>query len=65
MTLTTTDLNPPNDSLPLIYPDLIDWEELEHHDIPIFSNNESIVQYLFSINPKTCSTSETHNVVWN
>lgn len=36
MTLTATDLNPPNDSLPLIYPDLIDWEEPEHNDIPIF-----------------------------
>lgn len=27
MTLTALDLNPPNDSLPLVHPKLIDWEQ--------------------------------------
>lgn len=43
MTLTMNNLNPPNDSLPLIYPDLIDKEEPEHHDVLIFPDDESIV----------------------
>lgn len=44
MTLTAVDIDPPNESLPLIFPDLIDWDEPEYHDIPIFLDDESIVQ---------------------
>lgn len=43
MTLTVANLNPLNDSLPLIFLDLIYWEEPEHHDLPIFPDDESIV----------------------
>lgn len=65
MTLTVVDLNPPNDPLPLIHLELIDWEQPEQLTIPIFPDDETIVQYVFSINPKTCSTSHTHNKVLN
>lgn len=29
MTLTVAELDPPNDSIPLVFPDLIDWDEPE------------------------------------
>lgn len=65
LTLTAAELDPPNDSLPLVFPDLIDWDEPETHDIPIFLNDESIIHYLCTINPETDSTSKQSNDVCN
>lgn len=65
MTLIAGDLDPPNDPLPLIHPELIEWEQPKHIDIPTFQNNDAIVQYLCSINPETCSTSKSHNEALN
>lgn len=63
MPLTTVDLNPPNDSLPLIHLELTDWEHPEQLNIPIFLDDDTIVHYICSINPETCSTSKSHNEV--
>lgn len=61
LTLTVAKLDPSNDSLPLVFPDLIDWDEPEIHDIPIFPNDESIIHYLCTVNLKIGSTSKQSN----
>lgn len=38
---------------------------LKNHDIPIFPNDDSIIHYLCIVNPKTHSTSEQSNDIYN
>ncbi|GLJ20675.1 hypothetical protein SUGI_0376620 [Cryptomeria japonica] len=63
--LRTAELDPPNDSLPLIFLDLIDWDEPKNHDMAIFPNDDSIIRYLCTINPEIDSTSEQSNTICN
>lgn len=58
LTLTVVELDPPNDSLPLVFLDLIDWDEPEVHDIPIFPDDKSIIHYLCTIKLEIGSTSK-------
>lgn len=46
ITLTTFETNQSNDSLPLVHPDLIDWEQNESIEIDYFRNDYVIAQYL-------------------
>lgn len=65
MTLTAMELNPPDDPLPLIHLELIDWEQPGQLNITIFTDDDTIVQYLCSVNLETCSTSESHKELLN
>lgn len=64
MTLTVADLDPPNDSLAIIYLELIDREPPEHIEIPTFkmmtqlSNtfSQSTKKHAPPMNPITMST---------
>lgn len=58
MTLITFDFDQPDNSSPLLHPDFIDWEQKETLDIPIFLDDDAIVNYLCAVEPKTSSTSE-------
>lgn len=61
MTLTAAELDPPNDSLLLVFPDLIDWDEPKNHDIPIFLDDDSIIHYLCTVKPEIDSTDKQSN----
>lgn len=65
MTLTTFDLDQSDDSLPLIHPELINWEQTKFLDIPIFLDDDAIVNFLCSENPETSFTNEFHNEASN
>jgi hypothetical protein len=59
MTLTIQDLTQPNDSMPLIYPELIDWDHDAQIHIPTFHNDEEIVNFLSPSEPENnCSIDE-------
>lgn len=51
-TLTISDLNQPGDFLPLVHPKLIDCSQTKPFDIPTFSNDDSIINFLYANNPK-------------
>jgi hypothetical protein len=59
MTLMIQDLTQSNDSMPLIYPKLIDWYHDAQVHIPTFHNDEEIVNFLSPSKPKNnCSIDE-------
>lgn len=49
----------------ITHPELIDWDQTEPSDIPLFSNDEAIFNFLYSTNPKTDSPIEHHNKASN
>lgn len=56
ITITTFDLYQLDDSLPLVYLELIDWVQKEPLDIGTFPNDDAIAHYLCSVNPEISST---------
>ena len=59
MTLTIQDLTQLNDSMPLIYLELIDWDHDAQIHIPTFHDDEEIVNFLCpSDHEKNCSIDE-------
>lgn len=60
-TLTTIDLSQSNDLLPLIHPELIDWELAEPINVPIFANDDAIINFLCCDKPDMSSTHKSHN----
>jgi hypothetical protein len=58
MTFTAIDLD---DRLPLIYPELIEWDQTSTHDISTFENDDDIAKFLFFDNLETGSNHELHN----
>jgi hypothetical protein len=61
MTLIALDFTTPDDSFPLVHLEIIDWDQIEPIDTPMFHDDEAIVKFLCSSNSETCSTNESHN----
>lgn len=60
MTLLVVD---PNNPLPLVYPDLIEWTQISTPNILTFANDEAIVNFLCANNPNTASRHELNSEV--
>lgn len=61
MTLNTLETSQPDDPLPLIHPELTDWENEGYTIIDTFSNDHVISIYLNAIQPATTSTRNFSN----
>lgn len=61
MTLNTLETSQPNDPLPLLHPELIEWENEGHTAIDTFPNDHAISMYLNAIEPATTSTKNFSN----
>ncbi|GLJ30964.1 hypothetical protein SUGI_0618010 [Cryptomeria japonica] len=61
MTLETLETSQPEDPLPLIHPELIDWENEGHTAIDTFPNDHAISIYLNAIKPVTTLTRNVSN----
>lgn len=54
--------------LPLLHPELIDWDNLENPELDVFSNDHDLVVYLNAIEPitpKISSITESSNISCN
>lgn len=51
----------PNNPLPLVYLELIDWDQTTPYDKPIFENDDAIIKFIFFDNLETSSNHEIHN----
>ena len=61
MTLIVQDLTQPNDPIPLVYPELIDWDNDAPIHIPTFHDDEDIINFLCSSNEENnCFIQEFH-----
>lgn len=60
-TLTLFNLNHSSDFLPLLHPELIDWDQTKPFGIPTFPNDDAIVNFLCVNNPEIDSTIEDRN----
>lgn len=65
ITIIAFGLDQSDDSLHLVYPKLIDWEQKEPLDITTFPDDNAIVHYHCYVNPETSSTSEFNNEAYN
>lgn len=61
MTLDTLKPSQPDDPLPLIHPELIDWENEKHIVIDTFPNDHAISVYLNAIKPTMTFTRNFNN----
>lgn len=61
MTLEILETSQPKDPLPLIHPELIDWENEGHAAIDTFLNDHAISIYLNAIEPVTTFTRNFSN----
>lgn len=60
-TFTAIDLTQSDDFLPLMHPELIDWDPIEPMNIPIFENDDAIVNFLCCDEPNTSENHKSHN----
>lgn len=65
MTITSFDLDQLDDSLPLVYPKIIDWDQKEPIDTTTFLDDDAIVHYLCFVNLKKSSTNKFNREYYN